>query len=233
MRNIGRITALLIMLLLMMVPMMVHASITGATLDCATNTVTVTFNNNGSDVVFLNVTGSSGGGGSASDGAGNEEISATLSGVTPGSTLQIAIFLTGGGPPSVEAIPDGTTTLPYDCVEGAGGGSTTRVLFVDGRVCWDRDFAVFTPQDAGIRVYRTQGRFGTLQLDAPPSLLSTLPEFPAQNTLIVQQGGYALYKLTTGQYQVNIGPDFEGKVFVCRWRNLPADRAEFTTFFDR
>jgi hypothetical protein len=48
---------------------------------------------------------------------------------------------------------------------------------------------------------------------------------PAKNTLIKSSsdGKYALYLLTTGEYQVNIGPDIEGKVEVTIWTGMPPE----------
>ncbi len=52
--------------------------------------------------------------------------------------------------------------------------------------------------------------------------LAKLPEFPEENTLIEQYYEYALYKLQNGQYQVNVGPLAESKVYVVTWTGCPA-----------
>ncbi len=49
-----------------------------------------------------------------------------------------------------------------------------------------------------------------------------LPEKPAQNLLVNEYYEVALYKLTTGEYQVNAGPDENGKVYVVRFVGCPA-----------
>jgi hypothetical protein len=55
-----------------------------------------------------------------------------------------------------------------------------------------------------------------------PSFLVTWPvldAFPAgaENTLILEQGGFRLYRLTSGELQVNGPPDWEGKEYVFTW----------------
>jgi hypothetical protein len=54
------------------------------------------------------------------------------------------------------------------------------------------------------------------------STLARLPEFPEKNTLIKAYYEFALFKLTTGEYQLNVGPDFEDKVHVIIWTGCPA-----------
>ncbi|MEZ4672033.1 MAG: hypothetical protein R3E39_29360 [Anaerolineae bacterium] len=54
--------------------------------------------------------------------------------------------------------------------------------------------------------------------------LDALPAKPETNTLIAvsPDGLVVFYKLSSGEYQVNYGPDEDNKVFVFRWRGLPA-----------
>ncbi len=53
--------------------------------------------------------------------------------------------------------------------------------------------------------------------------LADYPERPASNTLVARSRvcPVAFYILTTGEYQVNIGPDREGKTYVTIFRGLP------------
>ncbi|MBZ0319263.1 MAG: hypothetical protein K8L91_22805 [Anaerolineae bacterium] len=51
--------------------------------------------------------------------------------------------------------------------------------------------------------------------------LLALPDFPRENTLIVRDGFIRVYKLTTGEYQVNIGPLPDGKVHVIIFDGIP------------
>jgi len=49
-----------------------------------------------------------------------------------------------------------------------------------------------------------------------------LPAAPTDsNVLIAQNGNVSLYRLTTGEYQVNSGPDAEGKTYVVVWNGCP------------
>lgn len=49
-----------------------------------------------------------------------------------------------------------------------------------------------------------------------------LPPVPAdQNVLISEYRGIQFYRLTTGEYQVNAGPDPEGKTYVLVWDGCP------------
>jgi hypothetical protein len=63
--------------------------------------------------------------------------------------------------------------------------------------------------------------------------LDRLPDKPTHNIRIAisKDRRTALYKLTTGEYQVNYGPDAEGKVFVYTFSGLPpTDYPTVTTF---
>jgi hypothetical protein len=63
--------------------------------------------------------------------------------------------------------------------------------------------------------------------------LDKLPDKPARNIRIAasKDGRTVLYKLTTGEYQVNYGPDEEGKVFVYTFNGLPpTDYPTVSTF---
>lgn len=54
--------------------------------------------------------------------------------------------------------------------------------------------------------------------------LAKLPEKPETNTLISSYYEFSLYKLTTGEYQLNVGPDTEKKVKVIIWTGCPATK---------
>jgi hypothetical protein len=55
--------------------------------------------------------------------------------------------------------------------------------------------------------------------------LALVPANPPQNVLLAKNDTYKiyLYKLTSGEYQVNVGPDRESKVFQIRWTGCPAN----------
>lgn len=60
--------------------------------------------------------------------------------------------------------------------------------------------------------------------------LDRLPATPARNLLIRERTVIALYKLTNGDYQVNVGPDGEGKVYVVNFSGCPADNVREGNF---
>lgn len=60
--------------------------------------------------------------------------------------------------------------------------------------------------------------------------LAALPELPEENILVDEYYEIAFYKLTTGEYQVNAGPDAEGKVFVLNFTGCPATNVYESTF---
>jgi hypothetical protein len=50
-----------------------------------------------------------------------------------------------------------------------------------------------------------------------------LPPVPTDgNVLIAEYANIAFYRLTTGEYQINAGPDFEGKEYVLVWDGCPS-----------
>ena len=60
--------------------------------------------------------------------------------------------------------------------------------------------------------------------------LAKLPDNPETNTLIKSYYEFSLYKLTTGEYQLNVGPDFEKKVHVIIWTGCPAQNPYESSF---
>ena len=60
--------------------------------------------------------------------------------------------------------------------------------------------------------------------------LAKFAETPEENTLIEQYYEYALYKLTSGEYQVNVGPLAENKVYVVTFTGCPATDVKETNY---
>lgn len=233
-RWLGGIAVLLMLLVVRPISAQFTGIINTINLDCSNDTLTVTYTTSGaSGAALIVVTDLDGdtypvGLGIQMTPSANT-VTAELVGMANGMELAALLAVLGEVDGENVLIDADLAFLTYDCAEAAN-----RPLFTDGRICWNRDYVVYTPQDAGIHVYRTEGRTGVLQVYASPEQLAALPAQPAQNTLIAERGGYALYKLTTGEYQLNVGPDFEGKVFTCRWSGLPAvGSGENGTFFDR
>jgi hypothetical protein len=89
----------------------------------------------------------------------------------------------------------------------------------DGRVKPDAGapVAVYC-HDYGIDVYRINpDSTGTLVFSATNAEIKRVGDSPARNTLIDSAGNIRLYQLTTGEFQVNAGPDAEGKEYVLTW----------------
>ncbi|MDZ4766272.1 MAG: hypothetical protein SGI73_17160 [Chloroflexota bacterium] len=53
--------------------------------------------------------------------------------------------------------------------------------------------------------------------------LARVADEPEENTLIMQGEAIALYRLTSGEYQVSAGPAAENKVFTAIFDNCPAE----------
>jgi len=97
-------------------------------------------------------------------------------------------------------------------------------------------YALFTPVDSKtdecrIDIYRlVDNRRGRRIIRITPQEQAELAEFPETNILIEAVGDVALYKLTTGEYQINNGPDDEGKVHVINWTGCPAENVYESSF---
>lgn len=128
--------------------------------------------------------------------------------------------------------------VAVSCTEGEDG---LRPYCPDGRINY-RDcepVAIYPVQDedgVGILVYVVKredkgvGEFGFFVSFAE---LNALPENPEEPILIAEtDDGFAqLYKLPSGEYQVNAGPDDEGKVFEFRFSIIPGEYPEIETWF--
>jgi hypothetical protein len=72
-----------------------------------------------------------------------------------------------------------------------------------GGVCYLDAYRMRTDGSPGRRVWRVTSRD-----------LARIAELPERNTLITEADGIALYRLTSGELQVNAGPAGDGKVYV-------------------
>ena len=89
----------------------------------------------------------------------------------------------------------------------------------DGRIKPDAaaPVAVYC-HDYGIDVYRINpDSTGSLVFTATNAEIDAVGKSPPENTLIDYYGNIRLYRLTTGEFQVNAGPDSEGKEYVLIW----------------
>jgi hypothetical protein len=115
-----------------------------------------------------------------------------------------------------------------NCPGGAGGGADEEEAPPpppsDGRLPGSGTEAVVYAEDDGIEIWAIDDNSqGTRVLFVSTEELASLPANPEQNTLIAatDDGQFALYKLTTGEYQINIGPDAEGKIRVMIFDAIP------------
>jgi hypothetical protein len=85
----------------------------------------------------------------------------------------------------------------------------------------------------GVHVYRvippSQGSYegGFSYQDFQPYLDNP----PAENTLLASVAQSSLYALTSGEFQINIGPDIEGKTYVMIFSGLPPKNIRFSQFY--
>lgn len=59
--------------------------------------------------------------------------------------------------------------------------------------------------------------------------LEDLSEAPEENTLIARRYDISFYHLTSGEFQINAGPDNEGKVFTIIFEGCPAQNIREST----
>jgi hypothetical protein len=72
---------------------------------------------------------------------------------------------------------------------------------------------------------------GSLKLVITPEQLKALPEKPDQNTLIAESEEHIrVYKLTTGEYQVNYGPNANGDEYAWAWITCVPDEGTDHSF---
>lgn len=91
--------------------------------------------------------------------------------------------------------------------------------------CWG-PYELYTPatdDSCAIDIWLVEGDSGRRYVRVTSAQLAKLPEFPEHNMLIRERGPVALYKLTSGEYQVNVGPDAEGKVYTTTFTGCPAE----------
>ena len=119
-----------------------------------------------------------------------------------------------------------------------GGTQHIRPQCADGRINNNNcdKIAIFPVKDEdsfGIQVYIVDHKtVPEFVLFVSATDLNALPANPDKVITIAtsKNGLVVLYKHPNGDYQVNYGPDFEGKVFSFRFKGLPATTYEASTF---
>jgi len=118
--------------------------------------------------------------------------------------------------------------LSGECVspgETSLGGANSSAFFnpQDGRIHPDAaaPFAAYCTE-WGLHVYgvNADGQ-GWLAFTVDTETMNA--ETPAQNTVIAEAENIRLYQLTSGDFQINAGPDAEGKVYVLAWNGCPVE----------
>ena len=88
-----------------------------------------------------------------------------------------------------------------------------------------------TTEDCTIEIGKVNGMgYDELAIALTTVEINALPEFPEENMLVAGYYEIALYKLTSGEYQINAGPDAEGKVNVLNWVGCPAENVRESNF---
>ena len=98
------------------------------------------------------------------------------------------------------------------------------------------EYGVYTRETSNgscyIDVYLIDGSGkSTRAFRATTTEIARVPELPEENTVIDQYYEIALYRLTTGEFQVNYGPSRQdGKIYELIWTGCPAaiERVEHT-----
>ncbi len=99
-------------------------------------------------------------------------------------------------------------------------------------------YALYTPTtkagDCSIDIWIIEDGQGKRALELDSDDLADLPDAEDIDGYILAGDAYngfiSLYKLQSGQYQINVGPDNEGKVNVIDFTGCPADDVVESTF---
>ncbi len=92
---------------------------------------------------------------------------------------------------------------------------------------------VYARSDNGITIYGINpDSTGYLAVHVAPEDLPTCDPTPSENQLLASSadGKYTVWLLATCEFQVNMGPDAEGKVQVITWRGVPAIKESVTSY---
>ena len=155
----------------------------------------------------------------------------------PGNWWGAADGPSGAGPGSGTSVDSRVqftpflTAPPSGCGTAGAAGSSTVLMPPDSRINWqhgDSDAVVYPARDdAGdpaLHVYCVDGDGdGYLSFAVTGADIASYPEQPAENTLIARDDACPVqfHILTTGEYQVTIGPDEAGDVRAVIFRGLP------------
>jgi hypothetical protein len=133
----------------------------------------------------------------------------------------------------ITSFSNGATGAFSGTMEGPGIGVALVDKFggfTDGRINRFEPYAqaaIYTAaygDGTGLHIYGLDDAtgVGTLALEVTPAMIAAVPALPAANSLIAAtpDGRIALYRLTTGEFQVNTGPNVEGYMDVVIFSEL-------------
>jgi hypothetical protein len=119
-----------------------------------------------------------------------------------------------------------TGLLTITCSGSAGGDAVDHAKlcpFTDGRVndCTAGETAaIYCTAEGDFQVYGLLNGKGFLAMVVSKAEIAAVPEYPKQNTLIKEAFGIRLYRLTSGQLQINSPASEADKPdYVFRWTN--------------
>lgn len=116
----------------------------------------------------------------------------------------------------------GTTNTVSPVVTSTNLGPTLANLGANGIVYTDHGNIIIYGVDANSTGY--------VALVVTAEEIASVSSTPSKNTLITRDGIYAVYRLTTGELQVNVGPVANGEVFEVVFENNSANKARVTSF---
>ena len=125
---------------------------------------------------------------------------------------------------SSESASDGAEPPP-PMYQPMGGEGARLSLFI-----FDEDNGSNNPVLIFYRI--DEESMGHLLFFIPSSSLAELPDNPEEPITIFESedGLYGFYKLPSGEYQINVGPDNEGKVHVVTFTGVPPENVRGHTF---
>lgn len=116
-----------------------------------------------------------------------------------------------------------------------GEDGSYGVFFEDNRFCFapgQTDAAIYIVND-GFHIYGINpDSSGYLAVEVTARELNNLPTVPTANMRVKsgRQNTIQLYKLVTGEFQLNIGPDIAGKTYSCIFDGVSPSYAKVSSF---
>jgi hypothetical protein len=137
------------------------------------------------------------------------------------ATATLTYVVPSTPPPGVGVVIQsiaGTVNITLDC------GANTRCSFTDGRLnnCdAGQTAAVYCLADGSVKILAIYKSKGYDALLVTPAEIAKVPAKPAVNTAIKTGNGATLYRLTSGELQVNRAEDVTGKLYSFIFKDCP------------